>query len=328
MKNWDETRLDEELNALMNEMPEHTDMEMKIMKSINKRIRKSVFQVFTAIALILAVLFLIISPVMNHAFFNPYELNRGEEQKMLEVMRDYYEIDRPGREVVDLTVEKKGFSRYKIAMQIIDVTEQYVFGNKNVWLDVDMGKYKNITQSGTEFYPLIGRFQGTLYPDQAERIKQIRELPQSARIYLSVSDTELKKVEELRNSGIQLTWVQVHQPNVDYEGGLSLQPRSLFEETDNRYKLTEEELIEVYCENLKNLIDHEEVWRQLDFNQDQCNPNVPRSRIKLEDTYKDAKTMTVLQTKRYCLYGKRDEILKFLEKNTLDSICVDNVILW
>ena len=30
MKNWDETRLDEELNALMNEMPEQVDMEQNI----------------------------------------------------------------------------------------------------------------------------------------------------------------------------------------------------------------------------------------------------------------------------------------------------------
>ena len=40
MKDWDEKKLDEELNALMEELPPQDDLEKKINQSINRRIRK------------------------------------------------------------------------------------------------------------------------------------------------------------------------------------------------------------------------------------------------------------------------------------------------
>ena len=40
MKDWNEKKLDEELNALMEEIPPQDDLEKKINQSINRRIRK------------------------------------------------------------------------------------------------------------------------------------------------------------------------------------------------------------------------------------------------------------------------------------------------
>ena len=53
MKDWNEKKLDEELNALVEELPLKDDLEKKINQSINRRIRKIIITTVSA-TLILA----------------------------------------------------------------------------------------------------------------------------------------------------------------------------------------------------------------------------------------------------------------------------------
>ena len=39
----------------------------------------------------------------------------------------------------------------------------------------------------------------------------------------------------------------------------------LFKESDDRDEMTEEELLNVYVEKLKNLVEHPDIWRPLDL---------------------------------------------------------------
>ena len=46
------------------------------------------------------------------------------------------------------------------------------------------------------------------------------------------------------------------------------------------------------------------------------------------DLRRDASKLTELLSENYCVYGKRDEIIQFLQENTFDSILIENVNLW
>lgn len=324
MSEWNENKLDEEMEALVNEIPKQDDLEKKIMQGINRRIRKTVLRTLTGIAAVLLAAFLVINPLMNQMFFNPYELNQQPEQEMLGALRDYWETTHPYREVISLDVKKRGFARYKLEMQVANLTEYLIIGPPNVFCEMNFGRYENIIDPDSNILHLSGRFTCD-YEKQEEMAAKISELPKSAMLYLSVSDTSPKPIEELRHTMVELEWFQIYQPNVKFQGGMSAQPRAVYAEDDKREEMTEQELIEVYLSNLKNMLEHKEVWTE--FALADGHDTIYRD-SELLNTYEDAKTLTALTSENYCVSGKRDEILQFLQKNTFDSIYVDNVSLW
>lgn len=324
MNDWNENRLDKELDAILNEMPEAEDLEAKIIRSINRRIRKSVIRTLLVVASIILAAVLIINPLLNIMYLNPYKLNREPEQTMLNVLRDYYETTHPYRELINLEVEKKGFARYELSMQIADLTQPVYIGEPNVWCDMEYGKYENFVATDVSIAHNAGRFCDTLN-SQEEMIQKISELPQSAKIYLSVSDSAPKSMEALRSLPVTAKWVQVYQPNVDFNGGISLEMVALHTDDDEREDKTAEELLEIYIGNLENLLEHPAIWEQMQL----CDGrNTVYTVQSLMETFEDAKTLSSLTSKNYCVYGQRDEILRFLQENTLDVVYVENVRLW
>ena len=193
---------------------------------------------------------------------------------------------------------------------------------------MNYGKYEDFMDSDSKMSHEIGRFACD-YEKQDEMIERISELPKSAIIYLSVSDLSPKSVEELRSTVVELEWFQVYQPNVEFQGGLSAKPRALYAEDDRRDEMTDQELIEVYLSNLENMLEHEEVWMELGLSDGRSNAYSTYSmKNVLAETYEDAKSLTTLTSENYCIYGKRDEVIQFLQDNTFDSIYVENVRLW
>lgn len=326
MNEWNEHKLDQELEALMKEMPEQEELEKRISQSINRRIRRIVFRTLTGCVAVLAAAFLVINPLMNLAFLNPHELNQEPEQKMLGVLRDYIETTRPYREMISLHVKKKGFARYELEMQVADLTEPLAVGISNVWCEINQGRYENFRDAAANLTQIMGRFTCG-EEEQQEMTDRIRELPESAVIYLSVSDTSPKPVEELRRSAVELEWFQVYQPEVEFQGGLSVHPRAAYDQEDVREEMTEQELLEVYLANLKNLLDYREVWSELGLSDGRGTVFYDTEKT-LSETYEDARGLTALESENYCVYGKRDAVLQFLEEDTLDSILVEKVRLW
>lgn len=328
MSEWNEKKLDQELEAIMNDIPKYDDLEKRINKCINRRIKRIVFRTVATILIIALVAVYFVNPVMKKRFFNPYEMNEGEDQKMLGVMRDFVETTLPYREVVSLEVEEREFGRYEIAMQVIDNSQPPInIGEPNVWVDMDLGTYGQKKDSESVLNMLVGRFSCE-WSDQEEMIKQIKELPKSADLFLSVSDTQPKTLEQLRNLPVALFWLQVYQPNVDYQGGMLNSPTALYAEDDDRYRMTGQEMLEVYCRNLENLIENPEVWEGFGDIISNDGRIFDDDRQVLKDTYEDAKELTELKSENYCIYGSRDQIIEFLQENELDSIDVDNVTLW
>ena len=113
MSEWNENKLDQELEAIMNDIPESDDLEERINQCINRRIKRIVIRTVATILVVAMAAVFIINPIMNAIFFNPYEMNKSEEQKMLGVMRDYVEMTSPYREVVSLEVDKKDLEDMK-----------------------------------------------------------------------------------------------------------------------------------------------------------------------------------------------------------------------
>lgn len=323
---WNESKLDQELEAIINGLPEQDELEKKIDQSINRRIRKTVYRTVSIIVVVILVAFLVINPLMNIIFFNPYKMNEAPEQKMLGVLRDYMETIQPYREVISLEVEKKGFGRYNLAMQVADLTEPLSIGGANVWCEVNFDKYENIIDTEQNIVQNVGRFACD-YNKQEDMLEKIMELPKSAVIYLSVSDSVPKSIQELKDLPVKLEWIQVYQPNVKLQGGLSMNPRVLYAEDDYRDEMSGEELKQVYCSNLENILENTEVWEAWGLC-DGSGTVYADVRKLLTETYKDAWTITELTSKNYSVWGKRDEIVEFLQKNTLDSIYVENVRLW
>ena len=117
MKEWNENKLDQELDALLNEIPEteQDEFEKRVEKYINRRIRKIVHKTLASVLVIIILLLGIINPFLNLCCLNPAKTNGSDTISIYhDVMQDYYETTSPFAEITHMDVKKKGFSRYEI----------------------------------------------------------------------------------------------------------------------------------------------------------------------------------------------------------------------
>ncbi len=324
MKDWNEKNLDEELNALMEELPNQNDLEKRINKSINRRIRKIIITTVSATLIVLLLIFAIISPAMNCLYLNPYKLNKEPDKIYTNVLRDYWEVSKPYTEIMDMEVTPKGFADYEISVQVTDGKSEVHVGIPNAGFHVKRGKYADMIESNQLYFThIFGRFEQS-YSNKEEIVEQIEELPESAIVYLTVSDSRIKTLSELRSLPVQVDWMQVYQPKAEFQGGLQLSNRMVcMEEADEREVLSEEELKKVYLSNLKNLLDYPEIWRDLGLC-DGITAWTDEVSI-LEKTYQDAQNLKTLESKNYCVSGKKDNILTYLQNLEEQSIFVEDV---
>lgn len=320
--NMTEEELDKELHDLIDEMPENIDLASDIEKIINKKIRKIVFRTTLAILGVLAAVFLMISPLMNMAYTNPEKLNEKPDQKVYSSLRAYFEVMYPYNEVASLDIEKKGFSRYMLNMQIIDHTGPVKIGRPNVKFEMFKGNLKVKEDINDMTTKLMGRFE---IEDSTRIMKELEKLPESAVIYLSVGEINPRPVAEIRKEKITLEWLQVNQPNSEFQGGISMNLNCRFKDTDDRTGMTEEELKKVYISNLQELIYNDYIWKDLGLIS--SNKIFNNSKEVLQNCLVDAEKISVLTTKNYCVSGSKEQILNYLKKTNIKSIYVDKIRL-
>ena len=329
MNEWDENKIDEELNALLNEIPEQDELERRINQSINKRIRKTVIHTLTGLAVITLVMIILIRPWINYMFYDPYKLQYQADQKILRILRDYCETFHPYREAVSLEVRRNGMGKYKLELEVADLTKPLNSNEAKVLFDINYSFWGDIVDSESVLKFHSDRFN-QINVDKGEMIERISELPKSAVVYLSVSELEAKSIEVLRNMEVELQWFQVYQPNLTLQGGMNYQPRIRFDEYDNRTEMTEQELLEVYIESLYDLEWEIEAWKGfgLDIENEEGGTYYKFLDNGITKLRRDAYDLTELLSENYCVYGKRDEIIRFLQERTFDSILIENVNLW
>ena len=306
MKEWNENKLDQELEAMLEDMPQQEELEKKIEQRMKKKIQKIVCRTLIGIVGAILVLLLIINPFLNAIFINPAKLNEGEHSQMQTTLKNYWETTQPYVELVTLKVKKKGFARYELAMQITDRRSPVIYGVPNVWVDMKFGKYVNWRDSGlvTSFW--ANRFEN---------------------LYLSIGTESPKVVEELRKESVDVQWVEVYQPNSAFQGGLALRDSLIGGDDIVRTDMTEAQLKETYLSHLKDLLDHMDIWNSLDLQSSKYVFSGQGKESALRECYEDAKQLDVLKAKNYCISGKRDEIVEYLEKTDISSILVDEVKL-
>lgn len=332
-----EEELDQELEALVDFMPEHEELEQNIEQRIRKKVQKIVLKTIAVLAAVLAGLFLIINPCMNAMFLNPVKLNREPDRQMFRTLNSYWETVEPYVEIISFTAEKKGFARYDLEIQATDRRSPLHYGKANIWVSMVCGKYKKWQDPEFLMVHHMGRFEENVYPERTKAeieeehkkiLEEIRELPPSAQIYLSVSEKNPKNLQELKQEKIDVNWIQVYQPRVQFQGGLSMHKSVLEDEQKIRENLTPEELKEVYISNLEDMIEHEQIWREFGLSDSHYSyPEASVAMQLLKETCEDAKKMEKLETRNYCISGKRDDMVEYLEKTELEHIQVDDVKL-
>lgn len=312
-------KLDEELKSLLQEVPEE-DLEKKISRLINKRIRIIVLKVLLVAAVISTVLFFGISPVMNAAHYDPSD----EENHLEEVLRYYVELCMPWREVYrnQMRVEKKGFGNYDVGITVLDKTNLLIIGGSNVSLAIDQGELKKESDPQLLLTQVVSRFDMT---EDALTKAEVNELPSSAMLYLSVSLEEAVPLDALRNLDVTVEWIQVDQPAARFQGGLCL--NSATNGNDSiLLNMTDEQLLQFYCDHMEMLLDHDEIWRQLPLMDGRGIVFSPvAAKEVLQETYEDALTLNEVKVENFCVYGKRDQIAELYDQFSFDSIYVENV---
>ena len=251
MKEWNENKLDQELEAMLEDMPQQEELEKKIEQRMKKKIQKIVCCTLAGIIGVVLVLLLIINPFLNAIFINPAKLNEGEHSQMQTTLKNYWETTQPYAELVALKVKKKGFAGYELSMQITDRRSPVIYGAPNVWVDMKFGKYVNWRDSGFVTSFRANRFENP-YEEKEKYLEKIKELPESSILYLSVGAESPKVVEELRKEAVDVQWVEVYQPNSSFQGGLALRDSLIGGEDAARTEMTEAQLKETYLSHLKD----------------------------------------------------------------------------
>ena len=323
MADWNEKMLDEELEAIMNDVPEQEDLEKKINQIINRRIRKVVMRTLSVITIVVLVLVLGISPLMNASFWNPYKMNKDGE--LLEVMGNYIEMNHPWNELVMIDVEKKGFARYEVEMQISDHTESLYIGVPNVKCTVKAGNYIDISDPSGMMAMHVGRFDAIDWGGTDGMIQDIEELPESAWLYLDLSSKDEKSIEHIQDAEVCVEWIQVHQPKAEFQGGIRLST-AVSDPDAAPWTMSGEELLELYLEKLESLLEHPEAWKKLQLCDGRKSVYVQGLEV-LRDTYESAKELETVTTKNYCISGQRDEVLEYLKTNEFTDIRIEKVKL-
>lgn len=325
MADWNEKMLDEELEAIMNDVPEQEDLEKKINQIINRRIRKVVMKTLSAVVIVVLILGLGINPLMNVSFWNPYKMN--EDGELLTVFGNFVDMTQPWSELISVDVEKKGFARYEMEMQIADHTEPIYVGMPNVTMDVKRGKYAEIKDPDNRLTIFMGRFDMMNIGYNETVIEHIESLPESAWVYLNLSSRHEQTIEQLQEVGMVVQWLQVYQPTVEFQGGIRITP-SVGDKLlgKNFWTISSEELLELYLDNLENLLEHPEVWKQFSLS-DGRSWVFAQSEEVLRETYENAKELESVTTKNYCIAGQRDEVLEYLKSREFTNIRVEKVKL-
>ena len=327
MAEWNENKLEQELETLAEEMPAQADLEQKIQQSITRRIKRIAGVTALAVLLAVATLFLCISPLMNLMFWDPTDEDEKGRPLVFFVLRDYWETTTPYVDLIRMQVEKKGFGCYRLAIEATNHREALHVGTTDLWIDVNRGNYENRQDAKGYFTHQTGRFMFRINAEEkAELLNELQKLPQSAHVYLSVAGAQPRGIEELRNETVDLLWVQVYQPNVEWQGGLSMRLTDAYDKDDVSGILNDKELLEVYRSNLKNMLEHPKVWKDF-YLPDGGDTVYTAASGVLEKTYEDAQNLETLMVKNYCVSGTRDEIIEYLQCTDVTSVKVDEVIL-
>lgn len=367
--------IDEKLSEMRSEAVNKYDKESakELEKAIDRRIMIAAGKVVAITLLVLALVFACISPVMNSIYANPldckaddvsvmnmagYDVNELDisghlisELKLGAVLNAYYELNYPYVWVgMPPSVKKRGFSKYEISLNMIKDCGRRHIGIDNMQLEMYKGIMsvksdpEGYSDNMLRFTDLAHTMDTQAEEDSwislsrdrmADAIKELKELPDSCYIYVSVQDSTPLPIMDLVKMGsedFQLYWAEV-MPTIDtgrtgspvFTGGISIEAIRGFDAEGNYIdEVTEDILKEHYINNLKLINDNKRIIEGMQFVID----NISGSGEEwIDGAIENAEKMDVLMTEKYCVGGRKADVLKYLSSIDAYSIVVDNVKL-
>lgn len=308
-------------------MENDKDFDAHIEKIIDRRIKKIAVRTFIVmLAAVIAVIFCI-SPLMRLIFPDAVRMEK-DGQQLLTIMRAYYETTMPWREVMSLEAESDGFGCYTLNMDVSDLRRQLYVGEVNVQMTMRLGKLsvKNDPEHRAVFE--IGKFYTENMDDvtdPASIIEELEKLPESATIFISVSQKEASDVSDvMERAGSMLWWLQVYEPENTFQAGVSTSMSASYGDRDTyRSQMTAAEIKQIYLENLEILRDNTDIWKDLNLSSNSTvyhqAPDV------IDDAIEAARADDSFMTKNYCLSGGKEEMLDYLRSQDLAMLRVERV---
>lgn len=293
--------------------------------------------------------------VMNMAGYDVNELDVSghliSELKLGAVLNAYYELNYPYVWVgMPPSVKKKGFSKYEINLNMIKDCGRRHIGIENMQLEMYKGCMsvksdpEGYSDNMLRFTDLAHTMDTQTEEDSwialskermADTIKELNELPDSCYVYVSVQDSKPLPVMDLvdmESEDFQLYWAEVMPENDTgmagspvFTGGISIEAIRGFD-ANGEYidEITEDILKEHYINNLKLINDNKKIIEGLPFIID----NISGSGEEwIDGAIENAENMDTVMTEKYCVGGRKADVLEYLSSVDAYSIVVDNVKL-
>lgn len=333
------------------------DFERRLEKAIDRRIRNICLKTFAVAAAVCMVVFLIVSPAVGVFFPTPQHVGGMGSASLEEYLGAYYETTRPYVELVPANdqqrrawTQNRGFGCYTVGLNVLDGKQYWArTGESNVQVTLDRGRFavKNDPER-----VLVRGWNAFNYRDSVEGVRaDLEGLPRTSYGYISVRANAPVSIETLRESGLDVNWIEVYSDVESvadqafrWRGGLNTRTRTSENGDDWRQDMSSDELRRRYLNNLETLLSAPRLLRQLSF--DVETDGVPDD-LSLDggvssggwyafsgDAVKEAIRANCdavaaqtgpLLTERYCVSGSRDALLAYLDTADIRCVGIDNV---
>ena len=333
------------------------DFERRLEKAIDRRIRNICLKTFAVAAAVCMVVFLIVSPAVGVFFPTPQHVGGMGSASLEEYLGAYYETTRPYVELVPANdqqrrawTQNRGFGCYTVGLNVLDGRQYWArTGESNVQVTLDRGRFavKNDPER-----VLVRDWNAFNYRDSVEGVRaDLEGLPRTSYGYISVRANAPVSIETLRESGLDVNWIEVYSDVESvadqafrWRGGLNTRTRTSENGDDWRQDMSSDELRQRYLNNLETLLSAPRLLRQLSF--DVETDGVPDD-LSLDggvfsggwyafsgDAVKEAIRANCdavaaqtgpLLTERYCVSGSRDALLAYLDTADIRCVGIDNV---
>ena len=333
------------------------DFERRLEKAIDRRIRNICLKTFAVAAAVCMVVFLIVSPAVGVFFPTPQHVGGMGSASLEEYLGAYYETTRPYVELVPANdqqrrawTQNRGFGCYTVGLNVLDGKQYWArTGESNVQVTLDRGRFavKNDPER-----VLVRGWNAFNYRDSVEGVRaDLEGLPRTSYGYISVRANAPVSIETLRESGLDVNWIEVYSDVESvadqafrWRGGLNTRTRTSENGDDWRQDMSSDELRQRYLNNLETLLSAPRLLRQLSF--DVETDGVPDD-LSLDggvssggwyafsgDAVKEAILANCdavaaqtgpLLTERYCVSGSRDALLAYLDTADIRCVGIDNV---
>ncbi|MBS5650213.1 MAG: hypothetical protein KHW65_02305 [Clostridiales bacterium] len=333
------------------------DFERRLEKAIDRRIRNICLKTFAVAAAVCMVVFLIVSPAVGVFFPTPQHVGGMGSASLEEYLGAYYETTRPYVELVPANdqqrrawTQNRGFGCYTVGLNVLDGKQYWArTGESNVQVTLDRGRFavKNDPER-----VLVRGWNAFNYRDSVEGVRaDLEGLPRTSYGYISVRANAPVSIETLRESGLDVNWIEVYSDVESvadqafrWRGGLNTRTRTSENGDDWRQDMSSDELRQRYLNNLETLLSAPRLLRQLSF--DVETDGVPDD-LSLDggvssggwyafsgDAVKEAIRANCdavaaqtgpLLTERYCVSGSRDALLAYLDTADIRCVGIDNV---